>query len=265
MRKRALPHWDSLAATSCLFSQPLSIPFSPHSLWFHHSVFLSRGGKVVQIKFLSSSREPSILSHLHLYMYTYCENGLPLPLHLISEEFLMYPGVTVHAGMLMCSNFPLFHCIPYYSRDFNGHKRTLFLKQCSWNWKKKTAVWNRVNQAIFILPWRSGSDWGCTLSQKAEFQGLGEMSAGPWTFSGSDILRDESGLKLTGVGILCKKIAPGIFFSLLWTIFYSDLYTEPPWTTLFTYSQLLKREWKKASNTRVFYQETKTGDFKTFS
>ncbi len=78
-----LPHWDSLAATS----HPLSIPFSPRSQRSHHSVFLSRGGKVVQIKFLSSSRaEPSILSHLHLYMYTYCENGLPLPLHLISEE-----------------------------------------------------------------------------------------------------------------------------------------------------------------------------------
>lgn len=153
---------------------------------------------MLQIKFLSSSRaEPSIPSHLNLYMYTYCENGLSLPLHLISEESQMYPGVTVHAGMLMCSNFTLFHCIPYYSRDFNGHKRTLFLKQCSWN-KKKTktkniSLLNRAHQPVSILPWRS--DQGCTLSQKAEFQGFGKMSAGPCTFSGYDILSDVSGLK----------------------------------------------------------------------
>jgi len=89
---------------------------------------------VLQIKFLSSSRaEPSIPAHLHLYKYTDCENGLPLPHHLISEESQkMYPGVSYcSCGMLMGSNFTPFNCIPYYSRDFDGHKRTLFLKQCS--------------------------------------------------------------------------------------------------------------------------------------
>lgn len=170
-----LPHWDSLAATSCLFSHPLLIPFSPHSLWFHHSVFLSRGGKVVQIKFLSSSRaEPSILSHLHLYMYTYCENGLPLPLHLISEESQMYPGVTAHTGMLMCSNFPLFHCIFYYSRDFNIHRKTLLLKRSNRNWKKNSRfavysplghihsaveVWVRPGLYSFTGSWISRARW----------------------------------------------------------------------------------------------------------
>ncbi len=121
-----LPHWDSLAATSCLFSHPLLIPFSPHSLWFHHSVFLSRGGKVVQIKFLSSSRaEPSIPSHLHLYMYTYCENGLPLPLHLISEESQMYPGVTAHTGYAnvqqFSSTFIAFSITPETSTSIGRH------------------------------------------------------------------------------------------------------------------------------------------------
>lgn len=229
-----LPHWDSLAATSRLSSHPLSIPFSPHSLWFHHSVFLSRGGKVVQIKFLSSSQAGlSILSHLHLYMYTYCENGLPLPLHLISEESQMYPGVTAHTGMLMCSNFPLFHCIFYYSRDFNSHRKTLLLKWCSRNWKKKKTpvCWIESIRPYPLCHGGLGTGLGCTLSQEAEFQGLCEMSAGPWTFSGYDILRDGSGLKVTGVGVLRKKSAPGFFSfsSLLWEIFCGD----PPWTTSF--------------------------------
>lgn len=78
--------------------------------------------------------------------------------------------------------------------------------------EKKTAIWNRVNQAVSILPWRSGSGRGCTLSQRAEFQGLAEMSAGPWTFSGYDILRDESGLKVTGVGICAKNCTRHFFF-----------------------------------------------------
>lgn len=115
--------------------------------------------------------------------------------------------------------FPLFHCIPYYSRDFNRHKSTLEAMQLKLKEKKKKKPdnWTRVNPAISTLSWRSGSD-PCTLSQKAEFQGLGEMSAGPWTFSGYDILRDDSGLKVTEVGILCKKKKKRVnqaFFPLL--------------------------------------------------
>lgn len=176
-----LPHWDSLAATSRLFSHPLSIPFSPHSLWFHHSVFLSGGGKVVQIKFLSSSRaEPSILSHLHLYMYTYCENGLPLPLHLISEESQMYPGVTAHTGMLMCSNFPLFHCIFYYSRDIDSHRKKLLLKWSSRNWKKKQPLcWIESIRPYPFCRWGLGQTGAVLFHGKLNIKGSVKCQPGP--------------------------------------------------------------------------------------
>lgn len=176
-----LPHWDLLAATSRLFSHPLSIPFSPHSQWFHHSVFLSRGGKVVQIKFLSSSRaEPSILSHLHLYMYTYCENGLPLPLHLISEESQMYPGVTAHTGMLMCSNFPLFHCIFYYSRDFNCHRKTLLLKWKQSKLKEKPPVcWIQSIRPYPFCCGGLGQTGAVLFHRKLNFKGSVKCQLGP--------------------------------------------------------------------------------------
>lgn len=54
-------------------------------------------------------------------MYTYCEDELPLALHLISEELQMHPGATAHTGMLIYSNFPSFHHIPYYSRDSQSY------------------------------------------------------------------------------------------------------------------------------------------------
>lgn len=80
---------------------------------------------MLQIKFFSFSRaKPSILLHLHLHMYTYCEDELPLALHLISEELQMHPGATAHTGMLIYSNFPPFHHIPYYSRDLNVYETT---------------------------------------------------------------------------------------------------------------------------------------------
>ncbi len=160
--------------------------------------------------------------------------------------------------MLMCSNFPLFHCIFYYSRDLNRHRKTLLLKWSSRNWKKNSRFAEYSASGRIILLWRSGSDRGCTLSQEAEFQGLGEMSAGPWTFSGYDILRDGSGLKVTGVGVLCKK---AIFF-LFCEISFVEIHLEPHRSYR---SQSLKRECKKERDRKVSYQETKTWDPKTRS